>query len=59
MCLRLIERVPEVAMYKDLGRDQYLDYNWKMDRDHIEARLGISDTDWKEIEVLNWLHSTT
>ena len=59
MCQRLIERVPQVSMYKDLGRDLYLDYNWKMDRDHIDARLGISDVDWKEMEVLNWLHSTT
>jgi hypothetical protein len=46
-------------LYKDLGKEKYLDYNWKMDRDLIDARSGISDADWKEMEVLNWLHSTT
>lgn len=46
-------------MYKDFGKDKYLNFNWNMDRDLIDARSNISEEDWKEMEVLNWLHSTT
>ena len=34
-------------MYKDSGKDKYLNYNWQMDKDHIEARSNISEEDWK------------
>lgn len=63
MCMRILQSVPQVAMYEEenclvgstQAKESYLERNWDLVRDNVEFTREVDSDDLQSMEILRWL----